>query len=180
MRRLAFFVVLALLAACSAEGDRPGLIVTPGMAYSVPYDPYDPNEVLPGGQTLQPPPEGTAPVGGEAFFYGPGRDEAERAGRELANPLPRTDAVLARGAKVYQTFCAVCHGTGGQGDGPIIGRFPNPPSLLADRARSLPDGALYHVITMGQGIMAPYPVQVRPDDRWAVIHHIRSLQGGSP
>jgi mono/diheme cytochrome c family protein len=142
------WVLLSLLwwVACAAEGDRPGIVVSPDMAYSIPRDAYD---------LALLPPAGTIPVA------------ADRA-------------ALARGKHVYQTFCAVCHGAEGRGDGPIIGRFPNPPSLLAERARTLPDGELFHILSRGQGIMAPYAVQVRAADRWRVIHYVRELQGAAP
>jgi mono/diheme cytochrome c family protein len=147
------------------------------MAITIPFDPYDPNPVTQNGATLLTPPEGTVPVGGFRFAYGSSREEATRAGIELFNPFEADRDVLKRGKQVFDTFCIVCHGPEGHGDGPIIGRFPNPPSLLADRARNLLDGTLFHIIARGQGIMAPYAAQVRPNDRWRVILYIRSLQG---
>ncbi len=39
-----------------------------------------------------------------------------------------------------------------------------------------PDGGFFHVITRGQGLMASYAVQVLPEDRWAVILHVRTIQ----
>lgn len=175
--RAAGVAALMLLVACAAEGDRPGLVVSPDMAFSIPYDSYQPNPVTPNGATLMLPPEGTVPVGGYRFAYGNTREEADRAGAELSNPLEASPKHLARGKQVFDIYCAVCHGSGGAGDGPIIGRFPNPPSLLAERAVGLLDGALFHIITRGQGIMAPYAVQVRPADRWRAVLYIRSLQG---
>ncbi len=176
--------VVALVAsitvvACSADRDRPGIVVSPDMAFSVPYDPYDPSPITDNGATLRLPPEGTVPVDGVRFDYGPGREETARAGRELFNPYVADKPALARGKHVYETYCLVCHGAGGGGDGPIIGRFPPPPTFLPERARvrALPDGALFHIITRGQGIMASYAVQVRPNDRWLAIIYIRSLQG---
>lgn len=176
--RLAICVAAVVAAAsCGAEGNKRGFVVTPGMDQSVPYDTYDPNPVTANGQTLLMPPEGTIPLGHHPFLYGPGEAEAARAGKDLTNPVDPTPEALARGAQVYSTFCAICHGDGGAGDGPIIGRFPNPPSLLARRARELPAGTLFHVISRGQGIMASYSVQIRADDRWRLVHHVRRLQG---
>lgn len=166
-----------LLASCRANGERPGYTFMPDMARSVPYDTYDPSGVLAHGQTLQWPPEGTVPVEGAPFPYGPGPDEARRAGAELRNPLTATPAALARGRQVYETMCLVCHGPQGAGDGPIIGRFPNPPALTADHARNLPDGQIYHIVARGQAIMPSHAAQVLPDDRWRVILHVRHLQG---
>ena len=39
---------------------------------------------------------------------------------EVTNPLPMDSAALARGAAVYQTYCFVCHGAEGAGNGPIV------------------------------------------------------------
>jgi mono/diheme cytochrome c family protein len=175
----AALLALAMTSGCRARGEQPGFVVMPGMYYSVPYDSYDPNPVLRGGQTLLTPPEGTVPMTGEAFAYGPGPEEALRAGVELSNPETTDAATLARGKQVYENVCAVCHGPAGQGDGPIIGRFPNPPSLTAARARTLPDGHIVHIISRGQGIMPPHAAQVTLADRWRVVLHLRQLQGGA-
>jgi len=183
MRLVLIAVWLVAVVACSADGERPGIVVSPDMAFSVPYDPYDPSPITDNGASLRLPPEGTVPVDGVRFDYGPGREEAERAGRELFNPYIADPPALARGKHIYDTYCLICHGAGGKGDGPIIGRFPNPPDLVDQRpppfpnALNLPDGALFHIVTRGQGIMASYAVQVRPNDRWLAILYIRSLQG---
>jgi mono/diheme cytochrome c family protein len=171
---------LAVLAGCGASGERPTRVLFPDMFTSLSYKPYDPHPVLARGQTLQLPPEGAVPMEPAAFSYGPGPEEALRAGRELTNPVEPTPANLKRGRKVYETTCIVCHGPQGQGDGPIIGRFPNPPSLLAARARGLPDGQVFHIISRGQGIMPSHAAQVLPDDRWRAILHLRQLQGAPP
>jgi mono/diheme cytochrome c family protein len=94
------------------------------------------------------------------------------------SPLDLTPANLARGKQVFENVCAVCHGAGGQGDGPIVGRFPNPPSLTAARAKGYGDGRIVHVISRGQGIMPPHAAQVLLEDRWRVVLHLRELQGG--
>ncbi len=170
-------LALAVLAGCRASGERPTRVLFPDMFASLSYKAYDPNPILARGQTLQLPPEGAVPMEQAAFAYGPGPEEALRAGRELTNPIEPTPANLKRGRKVYEATCIVCHGPQGQGDGPIIGRFPNPPSLLAARAKSLPDGQVFHIISRGQGIMPSHAAQVLPGDRWRAILHLRQLQG---
>jgi mono/diheme cytochrome c family protein len=182
--RPAALLLAGLLAplGCRASGDRPGLVLFPDMVRSVPYDSYDPSPVTRSGQTLLLPPEGTVPLGTSPFPYGPGPEEARRAGAELANPVAPTPASLARGREVYETVCIVCHGAKGEGDGPVIGpgRFPNPPSLLAEHARGLPDGQIVHIVTYGQGIMPSHSPQVLPRDRWRVALYVRKLQGSLP
>lgn len=171
--------LVLVLVGCSAEGDRPGVAYVPNMFESVPVDAGSAFPPGPHGQALWQPPEGTVAVETTPFPYGPGPEEAKRAGLEMKNPLEPTDANLARGKQVFETICFACHGLRGEGDGPIIGRFPNPPSLLAARARSLPDGHIFHIITRGQGIMPSHAVQVLPVDRWRAILHLRTLQGGT-
>jgi len=165
------------LTGCEAQGERTGMTLFPDMMRSVPYDPYDPNPLTATGRTALAPPEGVVALGQYRFPYGVGEEEALRAAAEIENPLAPTSSNVARGQHIYNTFCIVCHGPGGEGDGPIIGRFPNPPSLLADKAKGHPDGRIFHILTRGQGIMASYAIQVRPDDRWRVIHYVRQLQG---
>jgi hypothetical protein len=153
---------MVVTAACGAEGDRPGWKFLPGMMESVPHDTFEANPASEAGGMLLPP-EGTVPVTGVPFLYGNTEEEAVRAGVELMNPLAATPANLARGKH--------------QGDGPIIGRVPNPASLTSDHAKSYPDGRLYHVITAGQGIMPPHALQVLPEERWEVVLYLRQLQG---
>ena len=165
---------------CRAPEQKPGFVAMPQMYESLSYKPYDPNPATRSGQTLMVPPPGTVVLGGASFDYGPGPEEARRAGRELRNPLAADEASLRRGRKVFDTVCSVCHGPAGLGDGPIIGRFPNPPSLVAERARQLPDGQVFHIITRGQGIMPAHAVQVLPQDRWRVVLYLRQLQRAAP
>jgi len=168
--------LLPLFSSCGASGEKTQVAIIQDMMASVPYDDYDEKW----GQALLLPPEGTIPLDFEPFPYGTGDDEAMRAGAELSNPFAPTPENLARGKKVFETICFVCHGPKGEGDGPIIGRFPNPANLLADHAKSYPDGRIFHVITRGQGIMPSHAVQVRPRDRWKVILYVRQLQGAKP
>jgi hypothetical protein len=58
----------------------------------------------------------------------------------------------------------------------MIPQFSKPPSLVAEHARMLPDGHIFHIITRGQKLMPSLAVQVELEDRWKVIHFVRSLQ----
>jgi mono/diheme cytochrome c family protein len=149
------------------------------MQYSPAYRSQTTNPILPGGITQQAPVAGTLPRGAQRFRFGPGLDEAERAGRELKNPFSPTTENLARGQYVYTNYCLVCHGVTGGGDGPIIPKYPNPPSYQTEKSRALPDGNMFHVITLGRNNMPAHAGQVSVDDRWKVILHIRKLQGSA-
>jgi len=147
------------------------------MAYSKAMESMSPSAFLAGGTTQQPVVPGVVPLDAHPFHFGPAPEEAQRAGRELSNPFGDEPDVLARGGLVYGVFCAPCHGGDGAGRGPVVERgFLPPPSLHAARARSIADGEMFHVLTMGQGNMGSYAAQVSVEDRWRVIRFVRTLQ----
>lgn len=126
---------------------------------------------------------GTVPVTGDEPDSIP-----EPVASRLANPRPRTAESINRGRWVYATYCQVCHGETGIGDGSVarLGPFPGVPSLVQDAARRRTDGYIYGVVVnaqaMGRGIMPRYGDKVRGTDRWDVVNYVRTLQaaGGRP
>lgn len=125
-------------------------------------------------EVMRLPPEGTYPRGFKPYPYG--KEEGELASTELENPLKRSKNFLKLGQKKYNTYCIVCHGPTGKGNGTIVPKFPMPPSLNSDKVREWSDGRLFHVITRGQNLMPSYAIQVTPEERWAIVHYVRALQ----
>jgi mono/diheme cytochrome c family protein len=163
-------------AACGSMSDKRAFEYTPDMTYSIAYDSFAPNPVTRDGLTLQRPARGTIPRGFLPLHYTATAADAERAGRELRNPMPDTAATAAEGALLFQTFCFVCHGPRGAGDGPLIPRIPNPPSYTSERVRTMPVGRIFHVITFGSGRMPSYASQVAQRERWLIAAHVQTLQ----
>ncbi len=94
-------------------------------------------------------------------------------------PFPITREVVERGQQRFNIYCAVCHGSLGDGDGMIPRRgFQRPPSFHIERLRKTTDAHFYDVITNGYGTMFSYSERVAPDDRWAITAYIRALQAG--
>ena len=104
-------------------------------------------------------------------------------------PEPVTQAMLDRGQQRYTIFCAVCHDPVGTGNGKIVERgYVKPPSFHTDRSigfgirgvriglRDVPVGYIYEVISIGFGAMPDYASQIPPDDRWAIVAYVRTLQ----
>jgi mono/diheme cytochrome c family protein len=90
---------------------------------------------------------------------------------------PMTEALLDRGEAGYQTFCTPCHGLSGRGDGQVVGRgFPAPPPLTEARLLNASDAQLMEVIAHGKGLMYGYESRIPPDERWAIVAHVRVLQ----
>jgi mono/diheme cytochrome c family protein len=109
-------------------------------------------------------------------------DAGENQGAASPGPdvsvIPRD--IDAAGDTLYQTYCAVCHGSAGDAKGPVSSRI-GAPSILTGRARGYSDGYLYSILRYGRGVMPRYGDKiVRPDDRWAVVNYVRSLQAAAP
>jgi len=96
------------------------------------------------------------------------------------NPIPAESDSLTRGKKYFDTSCALCHGTGGEGNGNFAGllrKFP-PVSLVDVNRKSLSDGAIFMVITDGVPGRMPHLRENLPtaEMRWDVVNYVRLLQ----
>ena len=92
--------------------------------------------------------------------------------------VPRS--VDAAGDTLFLTYCAPCHGAAGDAKGTVSSRI-GAPSLLTGRARGYSDGYIYSIIRYGRGVMPRYGDKVYlPADRWAIVNHVRKLQGEAP
>ncbi|MGZ3687113.1 MAG: c-type cytochrome [Bdellovibrionota bacterium] len=161
----ALSLVLALgMSACRHE--EPNVIYMPDMVYSPAYKAQKEGVMLA-------PVAGTIPRDYVPFAYA--KDE-EGASRDLKNPVRPVKDVLVRGQAVFNTYCIVCHGPAGEGDGYIVPKFPRPPSLQSDKIRAWTDGHLYWIVTAGRNLMPSYASQISTGDRWALIHYVRALQ----
>lgn len=122
---------------------------------------------------------GTVPItGGEpndsALFKSGNASLADK----LVNPT-MAEATLVKGDTLFHTYCAVCHGNAGAGDG-TVGPKVGAPSLLTDKARGYTDGYIYSIIRYGRGVMPRYGDKVyRHEDRWAIVNYVRTLQRGA-
>jgi mono/diheme cytochrome c family protein len=182
MRDLASILATAFLAlmlvGCGASSQKRAYEYMPDMARDPAYKAYAPNSVTRDGLTLQVPVSGTIPRNYHPFHFGPGENEAVRAGNELRDPYHATARVMQEGKALFETYCVVCHGERGKGDGPISGKIPTPPSYTSDRLMQFPPGRIFHVITMGSGKMRSYAGQLSSDERWKIVTYVHTeLQG---
>lgn len=177
---LGILLAAVLLATWSMRVDpqRPNWDIFPDMQYSPASGALGTNTVFADGRTWQPSPDGTIARGETRLDYAATPADAIRAGEELTNPIaPGDAAALARGAAVFRVNCAMCHGPQGVGDGPATKRgVPPPPSLLTGKSMQMKDGQLMHILTYGQGNMAPFAAQLSLEDRWQVIALVRDMQ----
>lgn len=170
------------MSACT-KGGTPGLHKEPNieviqdMMEQPALKPQDfmPNDRLKGSSRL--PPDGTVAVGHKPYPY---HLDAVAAAANLKNPIGgnSTVEILNLGRTKFETYCAVCHGYQGKGDGPVAPKMAlRPPPLISEKVIKLNDAGIYHIITDGQGVMASYAYQLTEErDRWAIVNYVRSLQ----
>jgi len=93
-----------------------------------------------------------------------------------ANPVKPTAESLAKGKKVYNIDCAMCHGANGDGKGDMASDMKNVTDFTQpDALKNRTDGELFSVIRKGKGEMPPEGDRAKNDDIWNLVNYIRSL-----
>jgi mono/diheme cytochrome c family protein len=96
------------------------------------------------------------------------------------NPVPFDNNSIRAGRLVYIHECRDCHGRQGRGDGNQATELAvRPTDLLDRRVLGQADGALFWKITSGHGEMPGYGKMLTAEERWQVIHYVRSLGGAA-
>lgn len=119
------------------------------------------------------------------YYYADTEEERVRASNEIINnPFPITEAGLAKGKELYNVQCGICHGEKGNGAGYLYDTDTNPnakypaapANFLQDTFYVSSNGRFYHAIMYGKNVMGGYADKLSYEERWQVIHYIRSLQ----
>jgi len=119
------------------------------------------------------PPTAAVPVTGVERTY------AEVQGKDLGNPIRKDEASVNAGRRLYDVNCAMCHGEGGKGDGPVASAYiPQPADLTSQRVQSLTDGDIFLRITNGFGTMPDFRKKLSPDERWQIVNYVRTFGQG--
>ena len=173
-------VFLAFLALISCDYDRrtTGWDYAGDMINSQAYETYTPNPVFADGKTMQPPVKGTIPRGIMPYIYQKTDEDRALAAQTLENPLEIAPENLEQGKVAYQVYCAICHGDKGDGQGKLFvsKKYNYPPaSLISEKMRANPEADIYHVITVGWGIMGEHGSMISPDDRWKIAMYVKQV-----
>ena len=98
------------------------------------------------------------------------------------NPLPADEIHVQTGKTTYVRLCDACHGEAGRGNGVLADILDVPPGDLgvACRAGVQSDGALFWKITTGRGPMQSYEQVTTEEQRWQLIHYLRTLAVPAP
>lgn len=130
----------------------------------------------------------SVPVNGSVpFYYEDTEEERLRATAEIIeNPYPITTIGLAQGKELYNIFCGICHGSKGDGLGYLVSednpnaKYPaQPANMIQGDLLTASNGRYYFAIMHGKNVMGGYADKLSYEERWNVIHHIRSLQAAA-
>lgn len=122
------------------------------------------------------------PNGEAPFYYENTEDERLRCEQEMTtNPFPVTAAGLDKAKALYNVNCGICHGEKGDGQGWLYAKpdakYPSAPKNFLDTVMvAAGDGRYYFAIMYGKNVMGGYSDKLSFEERWQVIHYIRSLQ----
>ena len=126
------------------------------------------------------------PINGETPYYyqdtQEGRDSATAT--IIDNPFPITEDGLKVGKELYTIYCGICHGDKGDGLGYLVDDAVNknvkypaaPKNFTTDEYMTASNGRFYHAIVYGLNVMGGYTDKLSYEERWQVIHYIRTLQ----
>ncbi len=102
------------------------------------------------------------------------------------SPTGFAATAIVDGAALFPQHCAVCHGTGGAGDGRAAKTLPIPPAdLTADHLWMHSDGELFWWLSHGidgpdGGLVMPgFAASLSESQRWALIDYIHALNAGT-
>lgn len=115
----------------------------------------------------------------EVFPYAATVDGRRQAGLNLESPVAATTDTLESGRRVYETYCAHCHGQRGLGDGPVAQRARLGMPLVGETTRRRRDGELFHIVTHGRLLMPSFDHELSSRQRWLAVRYVRALQGGA-
>ena len=173
-----FFVVIIIMIGCRGDhSTKPPIHPNLNMDSQDKFKAQSVNTFFADSSAMRMPIKGTI---AKSDYFGntellSGKDEL---GNFVANPELLSPELINRGGDRFNIYCAVCHGTKGDGQGIIVKyQYPIPPTNFhQDWLIERPDGYYYDVITNGIRTMPSYKHQIPVKDRWAIVSYVRKLQ----
>lgn len=182
MKKSTYIILITFLffalSSCDYNRRTTGWEYMGDMTSSPAYESYTPNRNFNDGKTMQPPVPGTIPREFVPYAYDKTDEDRALAAATLVNQFEVTKENLDRGERIYVIFCMQCHGKKGDGLGPLYinKKYTYPPaSLLSEKMMPANEGDIYHVISIGYGIMAEHGSMIQPNDRWKITTYVKEV-----
>lgn len=170
-------LLLVGLVSCNKSSSR-NYQYMPNMYESVGYEAYQESDAFRNGVEAQLPAEGSIPRGDFMPYEIENSNEGYyEAKATLKSPLDSIQVDYAEGKMLYDIYCAICHGTKGNGRGKLVERekILGVPSY-DDAGRGITTGSIYHVIYYGKNTMGSYANQLNESERWQVVAYVEKLK----
>ena len=102
--------------------------------------------------------------------------------KALKNPVRFTEVSTERGKKMYNTQCALCHGSKGDGKGDLAEdmKLNLPDFTKPDTLRGRTDGEIFTIIGAGKDPMPGQAGRMTDTQRWNLVNYLRALSGKVP
>jgi mono/diheme cytochrome c family protein len=102
--------------------------------------------------------------------------------RQRKNPTKFTETSVARGKKVYETQCNMCHGKNGDGKGDMVEvmKISPPDFTKPETLKDRTDGELFAIIGVGKDPMPGQAGRMTDERRWNLVNYLRALEGKVP
>jgi len=173
---------IALLAAITGLGSschndkKPNYQYMPNMYEAVSYETYSESNAFKNGKEGQLPAPGSVNRGFEVYDYPnttAGYDAAKANSKSPLGTLSDADMEKAKG--LFEIYCAICHGTAGDGKGKLVKqeKFLGVPNY---KDRVITEGSVFHVETYGLNAMGSHANQLSSHERWLVAAYVMKLK----
>jgi mono/diheme cytochrome c family protein len=98
--------------------------------------------------------------------------------RSVGNPVKNTADSQAKGKKMYDIDCAMCHGKDGDGKGELASDMkPKVTDFTsAGEMGDKTDAELFKIIKEGKNQMPPEGDRVKPEELWNMVNYIRTFE----
>lgn len=178
--KIAFAVSFTFLLASCKNEKKPNYQYMPNMYESVAYETYSESDAFNSptglkGKVSQIPPDGTIKRGYVPYEYPNTNEGYEAAKATLKSPLDSTQVDMKKAQELFDIYCAVCHGTTGDGKGKLVKneKFLGVPNY---KERQITEGSIFHVITYGLNSMGSHANQLNVNERWMVTAYVLKLR----
>lgn len=184
--------VVSILGFRGVKFTQTPLYIFPDMDWQAKFQTQGENTFFQNGMDERPVVAGTVVRGygwniGEVFSsdlsYAPAENPSLFTGKDAQGefvkefPVEVNHELMELGQKKFDTFCYLCHGKSGDGNG-VTKQYGmiSTPSYYDDRLRTMADGEIFDTITNGKNLMGAYGAKLSPRERWAVVAYVRALQ----
>ena len=178
--KIAFVLGIVVSFSSCKDNLKPNYQYMPNMYESVAYETYSESDAFNSptglkGKEGQLPAEGSIKRGFVPYGI-PNTTEGYNFSKTIAkSPLDSTAVDMKKAGELYDIYCAICHGEGGDGKGNLVKRekFLGVPSY---KDRVITTGSVFHVVTYGLNSMGSHANQLSKAERWQVADYVMKLK----